>query len=612
MCGIAGRYARGGLAEGAAHVLAAAFDTAVKHRGPNGTRTYHDADLVLVHRRLSIIDLSDAGNQPLWNETETVCVIVNGEIYNFETLRRELEGRGHRFRSRSDCEVLVHLYEDGGIEACCSRARGMFALALWDARSRSLYLVRDRLGIKPLALAEHNEGVTFGSTVGAVLADPGVPRDPREEAFVAFAKWGFVPTPWSAMRSVRHVVPGTYVLVRNGRVVDERRWWIDVPDDDTANDAEIRTALADAVAGHLVADVGVGTLLSAGIDSGLVTALGVRASPTLEAWTVSHRGELEDEFAEAAQVAEHLGVRHHDVVLGGDGLSVDDIDDAVRVMDEPLGVSSLVALNRLYRAIAPFRRVVLSGDGGDELFAGYGWHVGMPVFPRWSATTVFRAAAPALARLAHWNGTVGSVARLAALARRHPASLYLDKLRVTSDASLRALGVDPSMEDPTESVAIAAWDRFAVRGPLESMLAVDRATALVDEMLAKVDVASMAHGVEARVPLLADDVVEVAKRLPAHRKRRGEVGKICLREWFAELALPALAWREKTGFNSPVDAWMRSAVGDELRERARSGLSLLDGAEAPMSSRLTFLLAVLGSWADQRLGVPLAAPTDGR
>jgi asparagine synthase (glutamine-hydrolysing) len=612
MCGIAGRYARRPLEGDGANALAVAFDTAVRSRGPDGTRTHHDADVLLVHRRLSIIDLSEAANQPLWNETGTVCVIVNGEIYNFETLRRDLERRGHRFHSRSDCEVLVHLYEDGGIEACCSRARGMFALALWDARSRVLYLVRDRLGIKPLVLAEHDEGVTFGSTVAAVLADADVPRDAREEAFVAFAKWGFVPTPWSAIRAVRHVSPGTYVAVRMGRVVDERRWWTDSPDDATASDADVRQALADAVAGHLVADVGVGALLSAGIDSGIVTALGVRASPTLEAWTVSNRGEREDEFGEAGQVAAHLGVRHHDVTLGGDGLSIDDLDDTVRVMDEPLGVSSLVALNRLYRAIAPFRRVVLSGDGGDELFAGYGWHAGMPVFPRWSATSVFRIAAPTLSRLAHWNGTLGAVARVAALSRRHPASLYLDKLRVTSDASLRALGVDPNVEDPTESVAIAAWDRFSARGPLESMLAVDRATALVDEMLAKVDVASMAHRVEARVPLLADDVVEVAKRLPAHRKRQGEVGKICLREWFGELAPPALAWREKTGFNSPVDAWMRSAVGDELRERARAGLSLLGGAAGEMSSRLTFALAVLGSWADQRLGPPLGAMVGAR
>jgi asparagine synthase (glutamine-hydrolysing) len=606
MCGIAGRFSRRPLEDGAARALAIAFDTAVKGRGPDGSRTYHDADVLLVHRRLSIIDLSEAAYQPLWNETETVCVIVNGEIYNFADLRRELEGRGHRFRSRSDCEVLVHLYEEGGIEACCSRARGMFALALWDTRSRSLYLVRDRLGIKPLALAEHDAGVTFGSTVGAVVADTNVPHDARDEAFVAFAKWGFVPTPWSAFRAVRHVLPGTYVVIRQGRVVDERRWWIDAPDDGVADDAALRQTLAAAVGGHLVADVGVGTLLSAGIDSGLVTALGVRASPNLEAWTVSNRGELEDEFAEAAQVAAHLHVRHHDVVLGGDGLSVEDIDDTVRIMDEPLGVSSLVALNRLYRTIAPFRRVVLSGDGGDELFAGYGWHEGMPVFPRWSATPVFRAAAPALSRLAHWNGTVGSIARLAAFSRRHPGSLYLDKLRVTSDATLRALGVDVTVEDPMEAAAISAWDRFAARGPLESMLAVDRATALVDEMLAKVDVASMGHCVEARVPMLADEVVDVAKRLPSDRKRQGAVGKICLREWFAELGPPALAQREKTGFNSPVDAWMRGPVGDELRERARAGLALFGGSARAMSSRLTFALAVLGSWADQRLGVQLS------
>jgi asparagine synthase (glutamine-hydrolysing) len=607
MCGIAGRYARAPLEPGAARVLAEAFDSAVKGRGPDGTGTHHDADLVLIHRRLSIIDLSEAANQPLWNETETVCVVVNGEIYNFESLRRDLESRGHRFRSRSDCEVLVHLYEDGGIEECCSRARGMFAFALWDARSRSLFLVRDRLGIKPLALAEHGDGVTFGSTVAAVLADVDVPRAVREEAFVAFTKWGFIPSPWSAIRAVRHVAPGTYVRIKMGHVVEERRWWTDSPGEGPCDDAELRQVISQAVAGHLVADVEIGALLSAGIDSGLVTALAVRASPSLEAWTVSNRGHVEDEFVEAANVAAHLGVRHHDVVLGGEGVSIEDIDDTVRIMDEPLGVSSLVALNRLYRAIAPFRRVVLSGDGGDELFAGYGWHVGLPVFPRWSGTPAFRAAAPALSWLTRLNGRFGSLGRVAALTRRHPASLYLDKLRVTTDETLRSLGIDPEIDDPMEAAAVTSWERFADHGLLESMLAVDRATALVDEMLAKVDVASMAHCVEARVPLLADEVVEVAKRLPAPRKRQDGVGKICLREWFAELAPSTVAWREKTGFNSPVDAWVRGSLGNHLVERAREGAVMLGGSAREMSPRLTFTLAVLASWTDQRLGVTRGA-----
>src|SRR6185437_12818933 len=195
MCGIAGRYAVKPFEAGEADSLANSFQTALKRRGPNGWRYHHDTDLVLVHRRLAIIDLSAAAAQPLWNEDHSICVIVNGEIYNHRELRYQLVRRGHRFASKSDSEVLVHLYEEDGI-SCCTAIEGMFAFALWDATVRDMYLVRDRLGIKPLVLAEHDGGVSFASTLPALLADREVPRELRDEAFISFLKWGFVPSPW--------------------------------------------------------------------------------------------------------------------------------------------------------------------------------------------------------------------------------------------------------------------------------------------------------------------------------------------------------------------------------------------------------------------------------
>ena len=606
MCGIAGRYGRSALENAQAERLAYALERPLVSRGPDGGRVYHDSDVLLVHRRLSIIDLSSAGDQPLWNEAGTACVIVNGEIYNFAALRRRLEGKGHRFRSGSDSEVLVHLYEDGGIAHCCREAKGMFAFALWDATTRSLFLVRDRLGIKPLAFAEHDEGVTFGSTLPALLADSAVPRDLRANALVALLKWGFIPTPWSSVRAVRHVRPGTYVRVSSGRVVEERRWWVDAPENGEATEEELRLALVEAVQSHLVADVPVGTLLSAGIDSGLIVALAARAErQDIEAWTVSHRGHPEDECELAAAMAARVGVPHHEVRVGGEGLTEEGLDAIVAAMDEPLGISSLVGLHELYRAIAPHRRVVLSGDGGDELFGGYEWHAGMPHLPSWARSSLFRSVAPGLSGLATRGDRLGSLGRVAVTARLHPALRHLSRIRVASDQLLESLGVPLIPDDPIEEVAIDTWDRFQSRGELECMLAVDRATSLVDEMLAKVDVASMAYSVEARVPFLADEVVAVSKRLPASRKREGRTGKVCLREWVAELAPIAVAYREKTGFNSPVAAWLRSKAGPALRERSQAGLAAVDAAPVELSPKLTFVTAVLGAWIE-RASLPSA------
>src|SRR5688572_18790054 len=214
MCGIIGRSSVAAQPDERLRELGTRMHMAVCHRGPDGFEVAVDAETLLVHRRLAIIDLSPSGTQPLWNEDRTVAVIVNGEIYNFRDLRRDLEQRGHRFRGQSDSEVIVHLYEERGIEQCCRALEGMFAFALWDARTRDLFLVRDRLGIKPLVIAEHAEGVTFGSTLPAVLTDPAVPCELRAEALLAALKWGFVPSPWSAIKACRRVLPGSWMRIR--------------------------------------------------------------------------------------------------------------------------------------------------------------------------------------------------------------------------------------------------------------------------------------------------------------------------------------------------------------------------------------------------------------
>jgi asparagine synthase (glutamine-hydrolysing) len=598
MCGIAGRSSRAPLDTGAASALGGAFEHALQRRGPCGSGWHHAEDLLLVHRRLSIVDLSEAGSQPMWNEDRTVCVVVNGEIYNFEALRRVLSAQGHRFRSLSDSEVIVHLYEDRGIRGCCDSIEGMFAFALWDARTRDLYLVRDRLGIKPLIVSEHANGLTFASTMPGLLADAAVPRDTRDEALVALMKWGFIPTPWSALRHARHLLPGSYLRVRGGVVKEEVAWWRDAPIVRRSSPEEVQTAIEAAIRSHLVADVPVGVLLSGGIDSGLVATLAARFSEPseLEAWTASQRGFAEDESGDAARTAKHAGVLLHEVPVGVTGVTADALAAVVEAMDEPLPISSLVGLHALFRAIAPDRRVVLSGDGGDELFAGYDWHAGMPQLPAWTQSALFRLAAPLLSRAPRYGGRMEALAITAALSRRHPGRLYADKLRVAHDDDLAAMGLPSLGDDPMELRAEETWERFEGMGTLEQMLAVDRATALVDEMLAKVDTASMAYSVEARVPFLADGVVEAAKGLRASHKRNGATGKTLLREWFRQVGPAGAADRAKTGFNSPLAAWFSGSARDYLLDNARAGASVLGIPALPAAPRLLFATAVLGAW----------------
>jgi len=600
MCGIAGRYGVCRQEGDEAGVLANSFQAALHRRGPNGWQFYHDEDVLLVHRRLAIIDLSNAASQPLWNEGRTICVIANGEIYNHCELRERLVGQGHRFASKSDSEVLVHLYEQYGIDECCSAVDGMFAFALWDARSRDLYLVRDRLGIKPLVVAEHDRGVSFASTLPALLSDEDVPRDLRDEAFVALLKWGFVPSPWSAVRAARRVEPGSWIRVRAGRVREERVWWTDAPIDRGATESDVRSAIEAAVCTHLAADVPIGVLLSSGVDSGIVAALARRVvvDSSLRAWTVRHAGFVDDEYPGAMQAATRFGLACAAVDVGDEGLTHDRFSDVISAMDEPLAVSSLVGLHALFGAISPTRRVILTGDGGDELFAGYGWHVGMPAVPAWASGAAFTKAAPVLAGLANWPGRVGVLGKVASRVRREPGMLYLDKLRITRDDVLERIGIAEIHDDPMEGRAVAAWGRFARCGTLEQMLAVDRATALVDEMLAKLDTASMAYGIEARVPFLADRVVQTAKGTPAELKRHGDIGKIVLRRWYAELGPEGLSTRRKTGFNSPVTNWLDAENAEFLRDHVRGGLKYFGapGTAKHLAPATRLALAVVDAW----------------
>jgi len=569
MCGIAGILRAPGQRVEAQDLRAMA--AALAHRGPDDEGFHVDGHLGLGHRRLSILDLSTAGHQPMRNEDGMVWVVYNGQLYDFAPQREWLEGRGHRFRSHTDTEVIVHLYEEKG-EELLGDVDGMFAFALWDARRRKLLLARDRLGIKPLYYVETDGTLAFASELKALLALPWLPRQVDSLAVVQYLYQSSVPGDTCALQGFRKLQPGELLVAEDGAVRRRRYWRLPLASgeppaafDDAA--AEFRTRLDAAVRSHLVADVPVGTFLSGGLDSSAVT-LAARAAVTgpLHTFSVRFEGRAFDEGPVAAEVATALGTIHHELRLGDEAASV--FPDVVHHADEPFAVSSALALYHLSRFARKHVKVVLTGDGADEVLAGYPWRhepergpgAGPRSFLRGLGLSVARSVRGARA------GTPGVASQLGArLGRmlRHPDERYAEIVSAFTPEELAHLLVPDRLE-----LARRAWSSSPILrayreedggDEVNRRLRVDLRTTLVDEMLAKVDRMTMASGLEARVPFLDRALVEWAFRQPGRHKIRGGKGKLLLRRALSG-SLPRVAARAKHGFDVPLGAWLRTRL----------------------------------------------------
>jgi asparagine synthase (glutamine-hydrolysing) len=619
MCGIAGILEEPGRRVDPADLRTLAG--ALAHRGPDDEGFHTDGHLGLAHRRLSILDLTPAGHQPMCNEDGSVWVVYNGQLFDFAPLRDRLLGRGHVFRSRTDTEVLVHLYEEKGCDLV-QDLDGMFAFALWDARRRRLLLARDRVGIKPLVYAETPRGLVFASELRALLALPWLPREVDELGIVRYLYQSSVPGEASVVRGIRKLPPAHRLIAEDGRTRIERYWAL--PDDPAADGgtlesaaAELETRLASSVRSHLVADVPVGAFLSGGLDSTAVTRAAARAvGPALQTFSVRFAEEDADEGPHAAEVAAALGTVHHELLLGPElGASLPEVIEAG---DEPFAVASALALHRLARFARERVKVVLTGDGADELLAGYPWRH-EPEIGRGSRPASFlRALGVTAARSLRGSraGGPGLPAQLAARAARllrRPDERYAEVVDLFTPEEMEAL-----VEPAAAGLAREAWRTNPVRvryadgagaDEVNRRLRADFATTLVDEMLAKVDRMTMSAGLEARVPFLDRGLVEWAFRLPGRHKVRG-LGKRILRRALAP-TFPRAAGRPKHGFDVPLGPWLRGPLRglllDTLSPEAvrRRGL-LRERAVARMveahlrgrgdHSRKLFALMVLEMW----------------
>jgi asparagine synthase (glutamine-hydrolysing) len=580
MCGLAGRLGHTELDPHTVELLL----SSLRHRGPDGSASKAWPEATLLHTRLRIIDLSPTGDQPMANEDGSVWTVFNGEIYNHAALRAELEARGHRFRGRSDTEVLPHLYEEHGA-GMFARLRGMFAVAILDRRQRRLLLARDRFGIKPLFYALVEDAVTFASEIRSLRVVPGVDLSADPQAIADFAALLFVPAPSTIHRGIRTLCPGELLDCRldaDGRVAarTERfhRFSITRDPELTFEQAaeQADSLLERAVDSQLESDVPLGSLLSGGIDSSLVSFFAQREVPgDLLTFNVRPPDPEYDETAVAQAVASAIGSRHLTLDMEDEGGSWESVTEILRQAGQPFADTSLFAVDAVSRAMRRHVTVALSGDGGDEGFGGYDayWQIETINHLRHAPSVAWLLAA----RLVEPLGRVGVVRR--SLGERARDLADADETAVVQTVfswvkereQVRLLADPESVESPRRLFE-QQWDYSLPRASsrLERLsaqaLEVNIRLVLANDYLAKVDTASMRHSLEVRVPMLDEELIDFGLNLPHEFRVKSRVGKRILRR-LAEEKLPAgVAGRPKQGFQVPVDRWVDTAFKENLRE----------------------------------------------
>jgi len=583
MCGIAGA-AWDDVGRGLTDGQLAAMTDRLAHRGPDDRGFYRDGHAALGFRRLSIVDLG-GGRQPLSNEDGTVWTVFNGEIYNAPALRRRLEARGHTLRTKSDTEVIVHLYEDEGAGAF-ALLRGMFAIAVWDATRRTLLLARDRLGQKPLVYRHDATRLVFASELKAMLTLPGAefPREVDPAGVDRYLTYGYVPQPGTILRGVNKLPPAHYAVWRGGELKLGRYWspdWSAEADLPPGEDVgRLRALLGEAVREQMVADVPLGAFLSGGVDSTVVVGLMQAASTApVRTFSIGFDDPAFDETGYAEAVARRFGTEHRSFRV--EPRAWETLPALAWQFDEPFADSSALPTWYVARETRREVTVALTGDAGDELFAGYDRYRAvalaalldrLPAGARGAMAGPLAARVPAssraktrLRRVRRWLEGVADA----------PASRYLRwvclfdepaRVGLYSEGWLDSLASEPGAADPA-AVLGAAWDAAKGRDPVTRATVADLLTYLPGDLLCKVDMASMAHGLECRSPFLDHRVVELAASLPARRKLRlrGGRSKVVLKEAFADLIPPAVRGRAKMGFGVPLDRWFRGPLGAELR-----------------------------------------------
>lgn len=627
MCGIAGA-AWTAEGEPVSGETLARMVNVLSHRGPDGDGVYvppfvrsnASPGVALGHRRLSIIDLA-GGKQPLANEDETVWITFNGEIFNYKELRRDLESRGHIFRTQSDTETIVHLYEEHGTD-CLRHLRGQFAFALWDDRQKQLFLARDRLGQKPLFYREEPGRLLFASELKSLLQMPNAPRDLNRKAVDSYLTYQYVPHPECILQGYHKLPPGHYAVYANGKLEVQRYWsppyssevdgWYSHKDTQRWSpeqwQSELQAALTEAVELRLRSDVPLGAFLSGGLDSTIITGLMQRLTTTpVHSFSIGFPVKQFDESSFAEEAATFLGTQHHKFVVEPKALDI--LPKLIWHYDEPFADSSAIPMMWLAEMTRKEVTVALSGDGGDELFAGYDRYRAVRLAAKFD-----RLPRPvrAVAKSSVWQKLPASVEqksfrrrlkRFLAALREPPEKRYLTWISIFDEKRRAELYTPEFRETLGDHAAgdfiLQAYGHCPDRGPgsmrrgasvsdrdfVTRTTCADVLTYLPCDILTKVDIATMAYSLECRSPFLDHRVAELAARMPLELKLRGRQGKQILLDTFGDLIPPSIQKRRKMGFGVPLDHWFRDELKPLLYDTLLSKQALSRGFFRPEAIR---------------------------
>jgi len=576
VCGIAGFYSHRNyyISEERARLIDR-MCRVISHRGPDDQGVMVKDQIALGMRRLSIIDL-EGGHQPISNEDGNVTVVFNGEIYNHRELRLDLEGRGHHFQTDSDTESIVHAYEEYG-PACVEGFRGMFAFALWDEREQTLFIARDRVGKKPLYYTLTPQGsFVFGSELKSLLEHPETGREISTEALDAYLTFGYVPDPLSIFRDVHKLPPGHYLTFADGQVSIHQYWDFQYEPAQTRREEdyieELQALLDESVRIRLMSDVPLGAFLSGGIDSSAVVGLMSRhLNQPVKTFSIGFREDSFDELKYARVAARHFGTDHHEFIVTPEICSI--VDELVWHFDEPFADVSAIPTYMVSKLAREHVTVVLSGDGGDELFAGYTRYgvdqkrSGFALLPAFLRHRVMRPLSDRLPHGAWGRNYLNNIAL-------NPIDRYLDSVAVftiLNKQSLYTVGFRQRIagEDDTISRIRDYASQVRTSDAIDRLLYIDSKSYLPGDILTKVDRMSMAVSLEARAPLLDHKLIDMVTRIPASMKMKGNETKLIFKKAIRSIVPAEILDRPKQGFGVPIQKW----INNQLRERMRDMLT---------------------------------------